>query len=916
MSRFLKRLFGKGGFDVQGNIERLKNNQPPLYELPLDLANPLMDCMLERSYLEDVSERKEFNVVSMPDWEDVDWLRLDRLPVSPLRIDDYDLLSRWQGVLSSLHAWNQKLIFLLQRQRGETHLYIGIQGNFRQEAVKRCQCAFYSSMPGIELHLLDGCAPDEEMKARNIEEIRKIRRQINCSVCGGAVTGIPSFRKNTQFGVLQTLDKLAFGFKNTNGMDSIYSLIVIAEPLQDVQITDMISKYQQLGSEIHTEVARHVTENSSGTYSEGSFTAVNVGAGIGVGQGTSGPMTELLQTLVMLSNPVTAATEGAKQAFRAVLNSVNVGFSRGISTNNSVTYGQSVAKDYLNKFAQYTELLTDRHCERLRSGRDIGFWNAGVYVLADTMDNVDLVTGMLRSVYSGDYTRVEPIRTHIFHSDNALATIKSFNLVPIIHPEANEYVEDKEEWHILGKTYQYVSTPVNTEELSLFTSLPRKDVPGIRFVKNVARFANNPGKDGGREDLIGLGSIVDTGMVQSNQYTISLNSLVRHSLIVGSTGCGKTTTCKTLINAVLDKQKPVLIIEPAKDEWVRWAIRQNEEIDRMDISEEEKKKRRIVIFEPGLSLFEGTRLSNLRLNPFQPAAIAGAPIDMQTRCEKITSLINATLPTGDILPVIMDEALYAYLKEKVEDFEEEEMEQLLKYPLLEGALSVAKRILSERGYEQRVTDSFVAALETRFKYLTRGKRGKILNEYTSTSYEVLFGRNCVINLSKIPNAKDKALIMSMLLLSLYEYRISAYTYDEEYRRKAQSNELMHLTVIEEAHNVLARPAAALEGSGNPQQVVADLFSNMLSEIRSLGEGFMIIDQVPTKLIPDVIKNTNYKICHRMTAVDDCAVMAQSLALREDQKGIIPTLEQGNIIIAGDLDDAASWVKVTKPNINL
>lgn len=109
-------------------------------------------------------------------------------------------------------------------------------------------------------------------------------------------------------------------------------------------------------------------------------------------------------------------------------------------------------------------------------------------------------------------------------------------------------------------------------------------------------------------------------------------------------------------------------------------------------------------------MFEGTKLSNLRLNPFQPAAIQNAPIDMQTRCEKITALINATLPTGDILPVIMDEALYAYLNEKVEDFEEEEMDQLSKYPLLEGALPIAKKLLSERGYEQRVTDKLCCSI--------------------------------------------------------------------------------------------------------------------------------------------------------------------------------------------------------------
>lgn len=909
MGSFIKKLFGKDVFDAQGNIDKLKNGQKPIFELPLDLANPLIDYMLERSYLEDVSDRNDFNVALMPASENVGWLKLDRLPVSPLRIDDYDLLSRWQGVLSSLHAWQQKLIFLLQRRNGETHLYIGVQGTNIKESLKKCNCALVSSMPGIDLHQLDG--------EQNLKEVLSINNQITNSRCGGAVTGIPSFRKNTQFGVLQTLDKLAFGFKNTNGVDANYSLVIIAEPLSDQLITDTIYKFQQLGSEIHTEVAHHVTESSSHSYSEGSYNSINGGVGFGLGQGNLGPLTNMVTGALLSANPAALAAKNTIGAFMHAMGfQGNIGFSRSLSTSNSVSYSQSVAKDYLNKFAQYSEMLTDKHCERLRSGRDIGFWNAGVYVLTDTQDNVDLLTGMLRSVYSGDYTRVEPIRTHIFNSNSALETIKNFNLIPIINPDANEYIKDSDEWHMFGKAYQYVSTPVNTEELSLFTSLPRKDVPGIRFVKNVARFANNPGKNYNSNDLVKIGNIVDTGVIQNNPYTISVNSLVRHALIVGSTGCGKTTTCKTLINAVLEKQKPVLIIEPAKDEWVRWAIKQNNEIDKLNIPEDEKNKHKITIFEPGLSMFEGTMLSNLRLNPFQPAAIEGAPIDMQTRCEKITALINATLPTGDILPVIMDEALYAYLKEKVDDFEEEEMEQMPKYPLLEGALSVAKRILQNRGYEQRVTDSFVAALETRFKYLTRGKRGKILNEYISTSYEKLFNQNCVINLSKIPNAKDKALIMSMLLLSLYEYRTSAYTYDEQYRKKAQANELMHLTVIEEAHNVLSKPSLATEGSGNPQQVVADLFSNMLSEIRSLGEGFMIIDQVPTKLIPDVIKNTNYKICHRMASIDDCAVMAQSLALRDDQKGIIPSLEQGYAIVAGDLDDAASWVKISKPSINL
>lgn len=902
MIDFLKRFFGREELDMAGNLEKIKKGLPPVFEFPTDLANPLMDCMLERSYLETISERKHFEEHLMPMTDQISWMRIDRLPVSPLRIDDYDLLTRWQGVLSSLHAWNEKLIFLLQRRKGQTHLYIGVQCQNVMDGANKIKSALVSSMPGIDLHYMNG--------NDDYRELLDMNRQMTESNCAGAVTGIPSFRQKTQFGVIQTLDKLAFGFKDIRGIDADFSMLVVAEPLQDAEITDVISKFMKLGSDIHSEVTAHVTEGQNAGYNEGSNTGANIN--FGGGGGSLDPATTVVKGLMSLADPAALPKAASRTIFQML--GISGGFNRSLNKGQNVGYNQSVAKDYLNKFAQYTEQLTDKHAERLRQGRDLGFWNAGVYVLTNSVDNATLVTGILRSVYSGDISRLEPIRTHVLTAPEALNTIKNFNLVPIVNPDISDLAG--EEWHILGKPYQYLGTPVNTEELSLFTSLPRKDVPGIRFVKNAARFANNPGKNSNATDLVQLGNIVDTGVQQSTPYTVSVDSLVRHALICGSTGCGKTTTCKTLINAVLEKDKPVLIVEPAKDEWVRWAIKQNEELEKSNLSKEEKEKKKVIIFEPGITMFEGTLLGNLMLNPFQPAAVEGAPIDMQTRCEKITALINATLPTGDILPVIMDEALYAYLKEKIDDFEEEEIDQLVKYPLLEGALPVAKRLLEERGYEKRVTDSFVAALETRFKYLTRGKRGKILNGYISTSYQKLFNRNCVINLSKIPNAKDKALIMSMILLSLYEYRTSAYTYDDYYRKHAQANELMHLTVIEEAHNVLSKPSAAAEGSGNPQQVVADLFSNMLSEIRSLGEGFMIIDQVPTKLIPDVIKNTNYKICHRMTSIDDCEVMAQALALRDDQKGIIPTLEQGNAIIAGDLDDAASWVKITRPIINL
>lgn len=859
MSSFISQLFGK--LDSEENRAKLKQNITP--DFPGELANPFIDYMLERSYLEEISQRKEF--INVQNHGQIGWLRINRLPIHPSVSEQYDLLARWQSVLASLHTWNDKLLFLLQRAHGFTNIFIGINSDNEKESINRCKTALSNCMPGI---VVDDLGVDEKMEL--------INGLIQCRDAG-AITGIPSFRKETQYNVLQTLDQLAFGIRDISGNEVDFSLLIVAEPMNDSAISDTIMRFQQLGSEIHSTVKRTISET------EGTSSTRSLDVGLGTLLANIGCIIPQAQLLQMFYGGVISH-----------------------SRSKTISFSKTVGTEYLNKFAQYSEKLTEVHSERLRNGRNLGFWNTGIYVLGTLERNVTTVLGMLRSIYSGDKSYIEPIRIHRFNrSNNAIDIIKGCSLIPLLNPNVES--QQNEDWHILGKPYQYLSTPINTEELSLITSLPRKDVPGLRFVKTAVRFANNPGVTTGKGDgEIVIGKIKDIGVVQKNVYKLDINALVRHSLIVGGTGCGKTTTCKTIINSVLDKGIPVLIIEPAKDEYVRWAIAQKKA--GLDIN----------IFMPGVKSFEGEQIEQLKLNPFQPAAIKDAFIDMMTRCEQLTSLINASMPTSDVLPVIIDEALFTYLKSQSfgEDFLLGDMKQQDNYPKLDGVIDVAKNFLKYRGYSQEVANGLISALETRFTYLTRGKRGQILNVFHSTPWDKLFNKPCVINLSKIANPKDRALIMSLLMLSLYEYRVSIYNNDKRYQKNAQENKLLHLTVVEEAHNVLTRPSVDYQGTGNPQQVVADLFSNMLSEIRSYGEGLMIVDQVPTKLIPDVIKNTNYKIAHRMTAPDDCQVMAAALALRKDQEDIIPTLLQGDIIVSGDNDDAASWVKVNKPNINL
>lgn len=844
---------------------------PNEIKVPNEFYQNLLDYTMERSYLNHVSEREKFAAFP-PRNKGITWLQITRLPVHPDNMEVYDLLSRWQGVLSSMHAWGHRLLFLLQRHEGETNLYLGTtslgQSVRAADAIEQIRESATGNMPGIEL---------QPLSAEDAYE--KINSGFSLYDSIGAVTGIPSFRSDQNRGLLQTLDQLSFGIRDMSGHEKEYALLVIADPLEDGQIADTISRMRKLGSEIHLDVSRNVSETENQGESK------RKGAGIGM----------------------VGSLLGACTGF-PIIGSIASGISTAAGLNKQVTmnFSRTVSTQYLDKFAQYAEELTKQHIERLKKGRNLGFWNTGVYVLGATRKDVTTVTGMLRSVYSGDQTYLEPIRLHLLNGHSgALDIVKyGFDLIPLLDPNAQseQGLGAEDEWHIFGRQYQYLSTPMNTEELSLTTSLPRRDVPGLRFVKTAVRFANNPAVLEG--DSITLGKVVDTGVVQSNDYKIDPNALVRHTLVTGSTGSGKSTTCKAIIGEIMKRDVPVLIIEPAKDDYLRWAMKLNEKLP---------PEKQFGLYMPGASEFDGVPLEQLALNPFQPGAVPGAKVDMMTRGETLTALLNASLPVSDILPVIIDETVYTYLYMSYKkEFLGEAMEQPHQYPKLEGLIYVAKQVLKARNYEQKVQENIGASLTTRFSYLTRGSRGKLLNVPVSTPFEKLFNRPVVINLSRISGQKDKALIMSILMQDLYEYRMSAYANDAAYRERAQQNKLMHLTVVEEAHNVLMKPQADFGGSGNPQQMMADLFGNMLSEIRSYGEGLMIVDQVPTRLIPDAIKNTNYKIVHRLVSPDDCEVMAAGLALRPDQKPLISSLGIGNAIICGDMDDAAAWVRLNKP----
>ena len=909
----------------------LEDQRVPLnVQVPDDFYQTLLQELLERDYLSNAPDIKFVNLYASAQGytrktrPQINWLQITRLPVHPNDNQSYDLLSRWQGVLTSLHAWGYRLYFLLLRYDGKTKLFMGTatttQDISAEQAVEQLREAAFGSMPGIGLRIL-------KSKLEVSDEIREPLDSMNHI---GAVTGIPSFRESEQIReskqgmILQTLDQLAFGIRDVYGSEKDYAMLVVADPISDPEITDIISRHRRLASQIHTAVKLTGSEGKSisESYSEGESKTESESydpmARKKVGANMLGAIAGAIGGIFLGVPSPTGALIGGNIANRLTADisrqhtdsvTVNVSRQQTVGGSSSINY------EYLDKFAEYAEKAVDHHIERLNAGRNYGFWNTGIYVLGAMPQDVVTVSGMLRSVYSGEETHYEPIRLHqLGQTSNALEVVRdNFDLLPmldgrIVSPKEG-FAYEKDQWHLFGKYYQYLSTPMNTKELGLATSLPRRDVPGLRFVKTAVRFANNPAEVD--RDKITIGRIVDTGIEQCTTYDIDVNSLVRHALVAGSTGSGKSTTCKRILSEILlpsnglDRNIPVLIVEPAKDDYVRWALEMNKVLP---------PEKQFKIYMPGVKEFEDHPIEQLRINPFEPAHAKGAMVDILQHSETFSTLLNACLPSEEVVPILIEETVMKAIEDwcttKNVSYDGGFVPPLEKYPSMDFLSYKADEVMQGKHYEEKVKANLTEILETRIKYLRRGMRGKILNVERSTDYESLFNSNVVINISRLSGSKDKALIMSLLLQALYEYCASCYANDSIYRERAQANELLHLTLIEEAHNVLLRPRNN-KLSGNPEQAAADMFGNMLSEVRGYGQGLMIVDQVPTRLIDDATKNTNYKIVHRLIAPDDQEVMASCMAFREDQKYIIPALEKGNAIICGDEDDAAAWVKIPK-----
>jgi hypothetical protein len=193
-----------------------------------------------------------------------------------------------------------------------------------------------------------------------------------------------------------------------------------------------------------------------------------------------------------------------------------------------------------------------------------------------------------------------------------------------------------------------------------------------------------------------------------------------------------------------------------------------------------------------------------------------------------------------------------------------------------------------------------AGLQARINQLRiGGGKGRMLDTRRSLRLDDMFTRPCLVELKQVVSDDEKAFLIGLVMIRLLEHL-------ELQRAMPPACGLRHVLLIEEAHRLLRNVSEhAGEDSANPRGRAVEVFANILAEVRSFGEGIVILEQIPTKLAPDAVKNTNLKIVHRVVARDDRDTLGAAMQADPQQSAYFGVLSAGEaVVFAEDMNGPA------------
>jgi uncharacterized protein len=404
---------------------------------------------------------------------------------------------------------------------------------------------------------------------------------------------------------------------------------------------------------------------------------------------------------------------------------------------------------------------------------------------------------------------------------------------------------------------------------------PAREVPGIRFVLR-PDFDVTPETTASPDESVPLGTVLDWNRVPAGELALPRASLNRHAFVCGATGAGKSQTVRGLLEAATRVGIPWLVVEPAKAEYRLMAAR-----------------------------LPGTEVIRIRpgelgdppagINPLEPApGPDGTRFPLQTHADLVRALFLAAFEAEEPFPQVLAAALtrcYEHAGWDLVTGEPAAPGLRPGYPELEDLQATAMGVVEEIGYGREITDNVRGFVTVRISSLRLGTTGRFLQGGHPLDFARLLDANVVFEIEDTGDDRDKAFLMGTVLIRLVEHL--------RLRQRAEGAtppRLRHLSVFEEAHRLLRQPQGQ---AGGAAAHAVEMFAGLLAEIRAYGEGLIIAEQIPSKLVPDVIKNTAVKIVHRLPAADDRETVGATMNLTDDQSAYLVTLIPGEAAVFTD-----------------
>ena len=638
------------------------------------------------------------------------------------------------------------------------------------------------------------------------------------------------------------------------------AFIVNASTSKAESVSNAVSEMTNYSTATGNSLAETIGKSASDTITKGLSNTLSKT----VSQTTG---TAVANTLGKAVTKSMAATAGVTQAVNFGAN-VGANFARSSTVTQMIGKNEGITQHFMNYGVKHALELLENQMKRLEQSSALGMWDFAAYVLSEDSDVANNVAHSYLALTLGEESYMSKSAINVWKgnltdeivdgivvSSEKKVTKEIADYIrelrhPIFALNAGLMAEDRA--YNVYPSIVTATTSLSGKELAYSLNFPQKSISGLpilecaEFGRNVVTY--NPFNN--EKDELEIGDVFHMNHVENNRIALDKNSLASHTFVTGSTGSGKSNTIYQMLSKARKKGVKFLVVEPAKGEY------KNIFGGKKDVD--------VYGTNPLLAPM-------LRINPFSfPKGV-----HILEHLDRLVEIFNVCWPMYAAMPAVLKDAVEKSYRDcgwNMIDSTNKYGEEL--YPSFIDVARNIKEIIDSSEFDNENKGAYKGSLLTRLKSLTNGING-IIFTCDEIGADKLFDKNVIIDLSRVGSVETKSLIMGMLVLKLQEYRITSTTH--------MNVNLQHITVLEEAHNLLKRTST--EQSSESSNLIGksvEMIANAIAEMRTYGEGFIIADQAPGMLDMSVIRNTNTKIIMRLPDQSDRELVGRAANLNDDQ----------------------------------